>query len=133
MKSLALVFATVLLSSAAYAQSSGSSGTNQATPSTNAAAPRPATAQIAQQIKSNLQEAGFKNIRMMPSSFLVRAEDKNGNPVMMVINPDSVTAVSEIDQTNHTTGQSSDQGSNSSSTTNPSPNPSTNPSTSPSK
>ncbi len=44
----------------------------------------------------------------MPSSFLVRAKDKSGNPVMMVINPDSVTAVTEIEQPgNSTTGQGS--------------------------
>jgi hypothetical protein len=29
----------------------------------------------------------------MPESFLVRAKDPSGNPIMMVINPDSVTAV----------------------------------------
>jgi hypothetical protein len=31
----------------------------------------------------------------MPSSFLVRAKDSQGNPVMMVINPDSLTEVTE--------------------------------------
>ncbi len=31
----------------------------------------------------------------MPSSFLVRARDSQGNPVMMVINPDSLTEVTE--------------------------------------
>jgi hypothetical protein len=30
---------------------------------------------------------------MMPSSFMVRAKDKDGNPVMMVINPNSIEAV----------------------------------------
>ena len=41
----------------------------------------------------------------MPQSFLVRAKDKSGNPVMMVINPDSVLAVTEHKgQTNNTTG-----------------------------
>ena len=34
----------------------------------------------------------------MPESFLVRAKDRDGNPVMMVINPDSVLAVTEINQ-----------------------------------
>jgi hypothetical protein len=32
----------------------------------------------------------------MPSSFLVRAKDRAGNPVIMVINPDSVTSLTEI-------------------------------------
>jgi hypothetical protein len=48
------------------------------------------------QVKSNLEHAGFTNVQVMPSSFLVRAKDKDGNPVMMVINPDSVTAVTEM-------------------------------------
>jgi hypothetical protein len=57
------------------------------------------------QVKSNLEQAGFTDIRIMPESFLVRAKDKDGNPVMMVINPDSVTAI---------TAMSGDQGSASS-------------------
>jgi hypothetical protein len=32
----------------------------------------------------------------MPESFLVRAKDKSGNPVMMVINPDSITSLTEV-------------------------------------
>ena len=31
----------------------------------------------------------------MPSSFVVRAKDSQGKPVMMVINPDSLTKVTE--------------------------------------
>jgi hypothetical protein len=31
----------------------------------------------------------------MPSSFLVRAKDSQGNPVMMVINPDSFTEMTQ--------------------------------------
>jgi hypothetical protein len=51
------------------------------------------TQSIQAQVKNNLAQAGFSDIRIMPESFLVRAKDQNGNPVMMVINPDSVTAV----------------------------------------
>lgn len=47
-------------------------------------------------VKSNLEQAGFTNIRIMPDSFLVRATDKDGNPVMMVINPDSITAITAV-------------------------------------
>lgn len=48
---------------------------------------------VRQQVQQDLQQAGFTDIKVMPESFLVRAKDKHGNPVMMVINPDSVTAV----------------------------------------
>jgi hypothetical protein len=54
------------------------------------------TAPIQQRVKSNLERAGYKNVQIMPSSFLVRATDQDGNPVMMVINPDSVTAVTAL-------------------------------------
>jgi hypothetical protein len=62
---------------------------------------RPGTTQdqsqqsIRSKIQQNLQAAGFTDIKIMPSSFLVRAKDRDGNPMMMVINPDSVTAITE--------------------------------------
>jgi len=49
-----------------------------------------------EKLRQNLQSAGFSDIQLMPSSFLVRAKDRDGNPVMMVVNPDSITAVTEI-------------------------------------
>jgi hypothetical protein len=48
------------------------------------------------QVKANLEQAGFTDVQIMARSFLVQAKDKDGNPVMMVINPDSVTSVTEI-------------------------------------
>ncbi len=48
------------------------------------------------QVKQTLESAGFSEVRIMPESFLVRAKDPGGNPVMMVINPDSFTAVTEL-------------------------------------
>jgi hypothetical protein len=50
---------------------------------------------LQQEVQNNLKSAGFTDIKIMPESFLVRAKDKSGNPVMMVINPDSITAVTE--------------------------------------
>jgi hypothetical protein len=68
--------------------------------------PAQATQQIQAKVRQNLQQAGFTDIQMMPSSFLVRAKDKDGNPVMMVINPDSIAAVTfEKGNTGTTTGQ----------------------------
>jgi len=55
----------------------------------------PAMASVRQQVASDLSKAGFTDIKVMPESFLVRAKDSKGNPVMMVINPDSVTSVTE--------------------------------------
>ena len=41
---------------------------------------------IVQRLRADLGKAGFTDITVMPSSFLVRAKDLQGNPVMMVIN-----------------------------------------------
>ena len=60
------------------------------------AAPNPqGPAQLGQKLRDDLARAGFTNITIMPSSFVVRAKDRQGNPVMMIINPDSLTEVTE--------------------------------------
>jgi hypothetical protein len=69
----------------------------------------PSGQQVAQQVRKNLQDAGFSDIQLMPSSFMVRAKDKSGNPVMMVINPDSVTAVTELKNGQSNSSSSTDQ------------------------
>jgi hypothetical protein len=47
-------------------------------------------------VQDMLQSSGFTDIRIMPSSFMIRAKDKDGNPVFMSVSPDSVTEVSEL-------------------------------------
>src|ERR1700730_3606980 len=51
------------------------------------------------QLQKTLQDAGLTDIQIVPHSFLVRAKDRDGNPVMMMINPDSIMAVTEIPST----------------------------------
>jgi hypothetical protein len=59
-------------------------------------APNPqGPAHLGQKLRDDLTKAGFTNITIMPSSFLVRAKDSQGNPVMMIVNPDSLTEVTE--------------------------------------
>jgi Peptidase propeptide and YPEB domain len=48
------------------------------------------------QVKNKLDQAGYKDIRIIPLSYLVQATDKEGNPVMMVLNPDSMTALTDL-------------------------------------
>jgi len=50
----------------------------------------------AQQMRQDLQGLGFTDVKIMPESFLIRAKDKQGRSVMMVVNPDSVLAVTAI-------------------------------------
>ena len=53
---------------------------------------------MSQKLRSDLSKAGFSDITIMPSSFMVRAKDSEGNPIMMVINPDLITAITEQNQ-----------------------------------
>ena len=63
-----------------------------------------ATQQIPQEIQQKLTEEGFKNVEVIPHSFLVSAQDKNGNPVTMLIGPHSLTILTGIPQSGSTTG-----------------------------
>jgi hypothetical protein len=95
MKTLPLAAAIVF----AFAGAAYSQGANQPVPNTSAkdqSVQPPAHQSIRQQVQNNLTQAGYTDIKIMPESFLVRAKDKSGNPVMMVINPDSITAVTEV-------------------------------------
>lgn len=70
---------------------------------------------ITQKLRDDLGKAGFTDITVMPSSFLVRAKDSAGNPVMMLINPDSMTAITEegsnsASNSHHTAGSGASAG-----------------------
>ena len=43
------------------------------------------------QILNMLQKSGFTDIQVMLGSFLIHAKDKDGNPVVMNVSPDSFT------------------------------------------
>jgi sporulation protein YlmC with PRC-barrel domain len=48
------------------------------------------------QVRDMLQKAGFTDVHVMTGSLLIRAKDKEGNPVVMNLSPDSVTEVTEV-------------------------------------
>src|SRR5579875_3288174 len=54
------------------------------------------TMQLRRKIKSDLQQSGFTDIHVVPDSFLVRAVNKQGEPVVMIINPNSVFSVTQM-------------------------------------
>jgi hypothetical protein len=95
MRTLTFVTLFALASSgAAFAQGSP----NQSVPNSSAKEQGSQTQSrqpIRQQVQNDLSKAGYTDIKIMPESFLVRAKDKSGNQVMMVINPDSITAITE--------------------------------------
>jgi PRC-barrel domain len=53
--------------------------------------PAASNGNMREQMTSTLQKSGFSDVKVMPDAFLVSAKDKNGNPVTMFINPNSVT------------------------------------------
>ena len=48
------------------------------------------------QVRDMLQKAGFTDIQVMTGSLLIRAKDKDGDPVVMNVSPDSLTEVTEV-------------------------------------
>jgi hypothetical protein len=70
--------------------------------------PDKSSVSLQQQVTTNLQQSGFTNVTVMPDSFLVRANDKSGNPVTMFIGPNSMTEVTTVGSTSPASGTSLD-------------------------
>lgn len=118
-KLLAATGLTLALALPAAAQSTQSQSPNNSTTSSGQQGGQggQSSMHVRQQVKQDLEQAGFSNVQVMPESFLVRAKDKQGRPVMMVINPDSITAVTEVGG-NGQSGQSGSSSGNNNSNTN---------------
>jgi hypothetical protein len=89
-KTLAITAAGLLLcSAAAIAQTTGTTST---TPDKSSATPPALNATpLRQEMADSLKKAGFTDVKVVPDSFFVQAKDKSGNPVAMLINPNSMT------------------------------------------
>jgi hypothetical protein len=91
---LATGAALLLCPSAAMAQTNTPQAKDTtAAPVTNTTTVAPGS--IGSQMRDSLQKAGFSNVRMAPSSFVISATDKDGNPVVMSVTPNSFTEVGE--------------------------------------
>ncbi len=51
---------------------------------------------IRQELQDQLAKAGYTSVKITPSSFFIEAKDKQGNPVQMVIGPDSFTEITAL-------------------------------------
>ncbi len=105
---------TLIAAGAALALFAGAATANAANPSTTSsptpsyAAPVVADADamkaadqlqhtnMRQQLQDQLTKAGYTGVKITASSFFVQAKDKKGNPVAMIIGPDSFTEVTDI-------------------------------------
>ncbi len=100
---LAAGTALLLCPSVAMAQTNTPATQPNATPSTTAqhtadqnADATNARSSLRMQVRDMMQKAGFTDIHMMTGSLLIRARDKDGNPVVMNVSPDSLTEVAEV-------------------------------------
>ena len=105
MKTTTLVAAAILttVSSAALAQAASSNSGSTASPTT-AANQHSNSSSLRQQLTSSLKESGFTNVKVVPDSFLVQANDKSGNPVTMFIGPNSATEFTTVGSNDQPSG-----------------------------
>jgi hypothetical protein len=96
------------------------SGSAAESHSTSSATESQSATSLPQELRSKLKGAGFSNIEIVPHSFFVQARDKNNNPVQMVITPNAMMAVTQVQpNSSATTGSGNNSSSNSNSTQQP--------------
>ena len=61
---------------------------------------------LPQKIHDKLVEQGYSDVRVVPQSFLISAKDMNGNPVVMLIGPNSMTVLAAPPSGDPNTAQS---------------------------
>ena len=105
MKTVLSIAATGLLLSSAAVFAQTPSHPITGVPAQTAANSTTKAGDLRQQMKADLEKAGFTDVTLRPNSFLVQAKDKSGNPVTMMITPNSLTEM--VDQGSTTSGTGS--------------------------
>ena len=104
-----------LLAFPALAADTSTNSTNS--PSSPAVSTTPQTTHnLPAQIRSKLEQDGFTDVNVVPGSFLVSAKDKGGDPVTMIIGPNSMMMLTQVPSSNNATTGSSAAKENSSGT-----------------
>jgi sporulation protein YlmC with PRC-barrel domain len=89
--------ALLLCGAPAMAQTTTPPGHTQMAPGTQSGASNQSSyTAMRAQVRDMLQKAGYRDIRVMTGSLLIKANDKDGNPVVMSLSPDSFTEVAEV-------------------------------------
>ena len=102
MSTLALALA---VSGTAFAQST-TGATNP--PSPNATKQETASQQSVltiDKLKQDLQKAGFSEVKVLQDAFLIQAKTKDGNPILMTLGPNGMSALEMSVSSGATTGQ----------------------------
>jgi hypothetical protein len=64
---------------------------------------------VMQKIHDELTAQGFKDVKVVPSAFIVSGKNKDGTPVMMLIGPNSMTMLAPADPDALTQGLQTDK------------------------
>lgn len=98
-----LLFGTVLvvaLTGAALAQTPGQGTQQAAAQASQPSSQTQANPMTVQKLKSDLQNSGFSDVKVMAEAFVVQAETKDGNPVVMTIGPHGFSAFEAVQNSN---------------------------------
>ncbi len=68
-----------------------------ASPAATTPAKQSGDGDIQRQLSTNLTEAGYTNVKIMPDAFIVEATNKSGEAVTMFLSPDSLTVFTAVD------------------------------------
>jgi hypothetical protein len=90
--------AAALLSGAAWAQTMAQTAAQTTAQTTAQTAKDDDGSQaVMQRIHDELTAQGFKDVKVVPSAFIVSGKNKDGTPVMMLIGPNSMTVLTPAD------------------------------------
>lgn len=94
---LPVFMSATLLAAPVFAQSTGMTGRHNQ-PAGNSAGSGQSdqqgiTADTQQKIRHSLEQNGFKNVQVIPQSFIIRAQSPDGSRVVMEISPDQFEEV----------------------------------------
>ncbi len=92
----AAALATALATTAYAADRSSSSPPTDLNNGNNANSNTQTAQNLPQEIRAKLREDGFSDVKVVPGSFIVSAKDKRGEPVTMVIGPNSMMMVTQV-------------------------------------
>jgi len=104
---------TLFVSTLAFALAvSGTAFAQSTTSATNPPSPDTAKQQNSGQksiltidkVTQDLQKAGFSDVKVLEDAFLIQAKTKDGNPIIMTVGPNGVSAM-EMSRSTQTTGQ----------------------------
>ena len=64
------------------------------------------TEDVSKKLHDDLTARGFTDVKIVPQAFLISAKDKDGNPLVMLVGPNSMTVLSGAPPGDPNTAQS---------------------------